>query len=199
MNLGLTTSFIIAGILLLSILSMNRNISQSSQELTMRQVTQMHTGTVSQILEKDIPNIGYQQNGTISSPITDADSDFIQFKSDIDNDGSVETIEWKFTDTDVNSSNPNDKVLIRRVDGKESKFKTGITKFEITYLNKDRSEISPSLLSNLLGGAQTERDKIRFIEINFTVESKEKIGRPGNADYTKSTWEKQYTPQNLRL
>lgn len=199
MNLGLTTSFIIAGILLLSILSMNRNISQSSQELTMRQVTQMHTGTVSQILEKDIPNIGYQQNGTISSPITDADSDFIQFKSDIDNDGSVETIEWKFTDTDVSSSNPNDKVLIRRVDGKESKFKTGITKFEITYLNKDRSEISPSLLSNLLGGAQAERDKIRFIEINFTVESKEKIGRPGNADYTKSTWEKQYTPQNLRL
>lgn len=199
MNLGLTTSFIIAGILLLSILSMNRNISQSSQELTMRQVTQMHTGTVSQILEKDIPNIGYQQSGTISSPITDAKNDFIQFKSDIDNDGTVETIEWEFTDTDISSPNPDDKVLVRRVGGDVSEFKTGITNFEITYLDEDRNEISISLLSELLGGAQSERDKIRFIEISFTVESKEKIGRVGNADYTKSTWEKQFTPQNLRL
>lgn len=199
MNLGLTTSFIIAGILLLSILSMNRNISQSSQELTMRQVTQLHTGTVSQILEKDIPNIGYQQNGTITSPITDAESDFIQFKSDIDNNGSVETIEWEFTDTDVSGPNPNDKVLIRRVNGTESEFKTGLTNFEITYLDQDRNEINTNLLSELLGGAQSERDKIRFIEISFSVEGKEKIGRPGNADYTKTTWEKQFTPQNLRL
>lgn len=200
MNLGLTTSFIIAGILLLSILSMNQNISQSSQELTMRNITQLHTGTVAQILEKDIPNIGYQQGGTIASPIKDAQTKLIRFESDIDNDGTTETIEWEFTDEEVvTSANPNDKVLVRSVNGGDSEFKTGITNFEILYLDEHRNEISESLLSSLLGGAQSERDKIRFIEITFTIQSKEQVGRPGKAKYTETTWEKQFTPQNLRF
>jgi hypothetical protein len=200
MNLGLTTSFIIAGILLLSILSMNRNISQSSQELTMRNITQLHTGTVAQILEKDIPNIGYQQGGTIASPIKDAQTNLIRFESDIDNDGTSETIEWEFTDDEVvTSANPNDRILVRRVNGIDSEFKTGITSFEILYRDEDRNQISVSLLSSLLGGAQSERDKIRFIEISFTIQSKEQVGRPGKAEYTESTWEKQFTPQNLRF
>lgn len=200
MNLGLTTSFIIAGILLLSILSMNQNISQSSQELTMRNITQLHTGTVAQMLEKDIPNIGYQQGGTIASPIKDAQTKLIRFESDIDNDGTTETIEWEFTDEEVvTSANPNDKVLVRSVNGGDSEFKTGITNFEILYLDEHRNEISESLLSSLLGGAQSERDKIRFIEITFTIQSKEQVGRPGKAKYTETTWEKQFTPQNLRF
>lgn len=200
MNLGLTTSFIIAGILMLSILSMNQNISQSSQELTMRQVTQMHTSTISQILDKDMSNIGYQQGGTISSAITDAQAHLIQFESDIDNNGSVETIEWEFTDTEISSSpNPNDHILVRRVNGDETEFKMGVIDFEVLYLDENRNKIDIGLLSSLLGGAQDERDKIRFINISFTVESKEQVGRSGNASYTSTNWEKQFAPQNLRF
>lgn len=40
MNIGVVTSTIIAGILLLSILSLNMNISNSSTGITMRQVVQ---------------------------------------------------------------------------------------------------------------------------------------------------------------
>lgn len=202
MNLGLTTSFIIAGLLLLSILTMNINLSQSSTKLTVRQITNKRANTISQILQKDIPNIAYSASGSISSPIKDAGSNYIKFETDIDNDGSVETIEWSFTNTDAsNSQNPDDKVLIRSVDSDQTKFKSGITSFEFTYYDEDRNEISYSAISSLLGGGQAERDKIRFIDVSLTVESTEKVGGANSTDseYIKVYWNNQFSPPNLRL
>ena len=202
MNLGLTTSFIVAGILLLSILSMNNNISQSSTELTMRQITQQRAGVIGEILQKDIPNIGYQQNSTVASPITDAREDLIEFSSDIDNDGTVETVTWSFTSTDVSTTpNPDDKVLTRTVSGDLTEFKNGVTNFDITYYDGNRNQINYNLISSLLGGGQSERDNIRYIEIRFTIESPEQVGGAGSSDpyYIETVWAKQFTPINLRL
>ncbi|TYP95661.1 hypothetical protein LX73_0976 [Fodinibius salinus] len=202
MNLGLTTSFIIAGLLLISILTMNINLSQSSTKLTVRQITNQKTNTVSKILQKDIGNIGYSSSGSISSSIKDAQSDYIKFETDIDNNGSVETIEWTFTSTDAsNTQNPDDKVLIRSVDGNQTKIKSGITRFELTYYDKDRNEISYSAIASLLGGGQAERDKIRYIDVSLTVESTEKVGGANSTDseYIKVYWNNQFSPPNLRL
>lgn len=192
MNLGLTTSFIVAGILLLSILTMNMNLSQSSTQLTMRQITETRSNTINEILGKDIPNIGYKEMGAISSPIKDAQESKIEFEGDIDNDGSEETVIW-----DYDSS---DNTLTRNVGGTETTFKN-IANFEIVYYDSNRNPISPSLISTLLGGAQSERDKIRFIDISYTLQSKEKVGGLGssNPKYIEVTWQKQFTPLNLRL
>lgn len=202
MNLGLTTSFVVGGILLLSILSMNMNLSQSSTELTMRQITQQRVNTIAEILQKDIPNIAYKKNGTVSSPIKDAQAELIEFESDIDNDGTVETITWEFTDTAVSSSqNPNDKILVRTVDGSTTEIKSGVTEFNLTYRDQNRQKIDINLLSSLLGGAQAERDKIRYITVDFTLGSPEKVGGAGNSDphFIYTRWEKQFTPMNLRF
>lgn len=192
MNLGLTTSFIIAGILLLSILSMNMNLSQSSTQLTMRQITETRSNTINEILGKDIPNIGYKEMGAISSPIKDAQEGKIEFEGDIDNDGSEETVIW-----DYNSS---DNTLTRDVGGTETTFKN-VSDFQIEYFDNNKNPISPSLISTLLGGAQAERDKIRFIDISYTLQSKEKVGGLGssNPEYIEVTWQKQFTPLNLRF
>ena len=202
MNIGLTTSFIVAGVLMISILGMNLSLSISSTKLTMEQITKQRANTISEILNKDIPNIGSDVNQHIDSPIKDAQTTKIEFQSNIDNTGSVETIVWEFTDTDVSgTSNPDDKILVRKVDGDVTEFKSGVTDFDITYLDIDRDPISTNLLSSLLGGNQSERDKIRYVEISFTVESEEQVGGAGNfeAEYTEINWRKQYTPMNLRL
>lgn len=196
MNLGLTTSFIVAGILILSILSMNSNISHSSTELTMRQVTQQRAGTIAEILQKDISNIGSDVNSGIPSPITIAQTNVIEFESNIDNSGSSETISWEFTDTDASGSkNPNDKILIRKVDGHTAEFRSGVTSFDLRYLNKDRIVMSTPI------ALQEDRDKIRYIEISFTVQSKEPIGGAGTKElrYIETSWTKQFTPINLTL
>lgn len=192
MNLGLTTSFIVAGILLLSILTMNMNLSQSSTKLTMRQITETKANTINQILEKDIPNIGYKVVGAISSPIKDAQEGKIEFQGDIDNDGSEETVIWRY--------NSSDNTLARNVGGTATTFKN-VTDFEIEYFNSNRNQISFNLISELLGGTQSERDKIRFIDISYTLQSKEKVGGLGSSDpqYIETTWNKQFTPLNIRL
>lgn len=190
MNLGLTTSFIIAGILLLSILSMNMNLSQSSTQLTIKQVTQRKANTVAEIMQKDIPNIGYKQGGTISSPITDARDQLLTFEGDIDNDGSSDTITWKYTSSDG---------LVRVFNGDETDFNVNVTDFEFNYLDSDRNEIQISYLSKLLGNDQNKRDQIRYISVELTLQSEEKIGGLGNSNsqYVTTSWEKQFTPINL--
>lgn len=207
MNLGLTTSFIIAGLLLLSILTMNINLSQSSTKLTVRQITNRQANTVSQILQKDIPNIAnnaknaFTTTGSISSPIKDARSNYIEFETDIDNNGSVETVKWSFTDTDAsNTQNPDDKVLVRSVDGDQTEFKSGITNFKLKYYDEDRNEISYSSISSLLGGTQSERDNIRYIDVSLKVESTEKVGGANStdSDYIEVVWNNQFSPPNLR-
>lgn len=200
MNIGLTTSFIVAGILLLSILSMNANISQSSSSLTMRQITKLRSGTLAEMLQKDISNIGSDINSRISSPILDAENHEIVFQSNIDNSGSVETISWKWTNMDAtNTKNPNDRILVRSVDGNETKFKNGVTNFEIIYRDENRNKIDIGLLSSLLGGRQSQRDKIRYIEISFTMESDEQVGEAKNLHYLETIWKEQFTPINLQL
>jgi hypothetical protein len=193
MNLGLTTSFIVAGILLLSILSMNMNLSQSSTQLTMRQITETKSNTINEILGKDIPNIGYKEIGALPYPIKDAQEGKIKFEGDIDNDGSEETVIWEY--------NGSDNTLTRDVvGGTETTFKN-VSNFEIEYLDSNRNTISPSLISTLLGGTKAERDKIRFIDISYTLQSQEKVGGLGssNPEYIEVTWQKQFTPLNLRF
>jgi len=81
MNSGIIASFVIGGLLLLSILFMNMNVSRSSSELTMRQMTQINVSAVSEILTYDMDKIGYDRFGKINNPITFADSNKIVFKS----------------------------------------------------------------------------------------------------------------------
>ena len=201
MNVGLTTSFIIAGILMLSILSMNTSISHSSTELTLDQITQRKANTISEILKHDISNIGYKENDAIDHSIKDAKEDKIEFESDIDRDGTVETITWHYTTTASNSKNPNDYVLVRDVDGQQTTFKSGVTDFEFIYLDKNRNEISQNLISSLLDDNQSERDKIRYIKVNYTVQSESPTGGANNIkkDYPETTTQLQFTPINLRL
>jgi hypothetical protein len=172
---------------------MNMNLSQSSTQITMRQITETRSNTINEILGKDIPNIGYKEMGAISSPIKDAQESKIKFEGDIDNDGGTpETVIWEY--------NSSDNTLTRDVGGTETTFKN-VSNFEIEYFDSDKNKISPSLISELLGGAQSERDKIRFIDISYTMQSKEKVGGLGssNPEYIEVTWQKQFTPINLRL
>lgn len=195
MNAGIVTSFVVAGILLLAILAMNLNISRSSTGLTMRQITQENVETVSDFFNYDFPKIGYAQLSTIPDAITLAESNRIVYKSDIDNSGSQETVEWVF-DTDAavtKGTNPDDYVLKRIVDGSVSSFSFGVTQFNLTYLDSNLNIIPTPI------GSQSDRNDIRHIKINLTVSSREKLGEvgPGAGAYLQSPWERMYTPKNL--
>jgi|GEM_PF-398370 len=59
MNVAMVTSYIIAGMILISILMMNLRMSTSGAELTLTQITREYVRNVTDMLNEDIPNIGY--------------------------------------------------------------------------------------------------------------------------------------------
>lgn len=206
MNLGLITSYIIAGMLMLAIVTMNINLSTSSSELTITQIQKQHVQTVTDMLTYDIPKIGFAQNGKVTtyeeSPgnfyemIEVADSDRIVFNSDIDNNNSIDEITWHLTTNEVSSTNnPNDFILVRSQNGVDTEITLGVTKFVINYYDEYGAN-----KVNKLSTPVADPTQIRQIDIELVIESKEKIRYTVNSDgrYVASAWEKRFTPRNLQ-
>jgi len=204
MNFGIITSYVIAGILLISLLTMNSRLSRSTGELTLSQNTREHTSTIGEMITYDIPKIGYDIKQKLSDPILRADSNLIEFEGNIDNTGDVERVLWEFTNTGVSDTeNPNDRVLRRKVKSKstgtvvtQTRIDLGVTRFEIRYYDKygeDQAQPLPTPVSS------SDLDKIKQIEIQLVVESDEELYGfwSGENKYVKSAWEKRFSPRNL--
>jgi hypothetical protein len=201
MNTAYITSFVIGGMVLLSILTLNFSISQNSTELALQRNMKQHVNTVADMVSHDFAKIGYNWMGKISNPIQSADSNKIVFMSNIDNDSSndAEKVTWTFGNSSLSStSNPNDYVLTRLiVQGSTTISNTditlGVTKFNLKYYDTVGSTTPmPTPVAN--------PEDIRQIEIEVVLQSKDKFkttsGSPGR--YITSTWHKRFSPINIQ-
>lgn len=217
MNLGLVTSFIIGGMLMLSIIVMNINLSTSSADLTLTQVNKQHVQTITDMITYDIPKIGFAQNGKVSKyndPSTGsafqlievADTNRIVFNSDIDNDGEIDEITWELTTEKVYDSQPdlNQNVykLVRKQNAPSyseitTEISTGVTKFVINYYDEYGDDKADRMSTPVTG---SNLEDIKQIDIQLVIQSKEKIRYSVGSDgrYVTSAWEKRYTPRNLQ-
>ncbi|MDX1586278.1 MAG: hypothetical protein R3222_06020 [Balneolaceae bacterium] len=214
MNLGLITSYIIAGMLMLAIVTMNINLSTSSSDLTLSQITKQHVQTVTDMLTYDIPKIGFAQNGKVTKynnpdtgsnykMITIADSDRLRFYSDVDNNGQIDEVTWEFKTSEpvTTTNNPNDFKLVRTQRNmatnvsETTEITLGVTEFVINYYDEYGDN-----KTNKLSTPVANPDNIKQIDIELVMESKEKIRYSVNSDgrYVASAWEKRYTPRNLQ-
>lgn len=197
MNIGIITSTIVAGILILILAVTNLNIQSSAQELVISQMKQVQTTAVSDIISNDFPKIGYASIGDIDSAITSANSTSITFYSNLDNSGdnSIEKVTWEFLTTEIaTTDNPNDKVLRRSVNGDVTDIEIGVVDFEIRYYSSFGSTtpmVTPISSANLA--------TIRQIEVEVTLQSSENISSINNntPTYVQNTWVKRFTPRNL--
>lgn len=206
MNIGLVTSYIIAGILLLSILVMNLSVSNSSIEITLRQTNQQKLSSTSDMFSHDIQKMGYNRNNRTSPILLEADGKKIRFNSNIynDMDESVETITWEFTNTEVTGTeNPNDYVLMRTVRDsdtgtiiEETPIRLGVTEFNISYYDEYGEPISDSLSTPVPSG---DLSNIKQVYVKINVESAERSFAIGGDEgrYVRSVWEKRFSPPNL--
>lgn len=199
MNFGLITSYIIAGILMIAIITMNNSVSNSASELSMNQMGREKLASISGMIANDIQKIGYSRTGKTSTKINGADSSSIQFYSNIDNNpgNSVELVTWVWTNNPVSSTpNPNDYILERIVDGQRTQIKLGVTDFKISYYDEYGEGIKDSLSTPL---PSSQYDKVRQLYIRVKIESPEKIYQGVNSEgrYMPSVWEKRFSPPNL--
>lgn len=213
MNLGMVTSYIIAGLLLLGIAMMNISVQTSSTELAISQITRSHMASVTDLINEDFPNMGYDVNQTTLDTqgailICKLPYRISFYRNIYDNpDSTAKKIEWRFLKDDPipGARNEDHRELVRTVSDPDtgeiidkSEIRLGITRFELRYFDEVGKPKSESLTS---GGGCSDITNVKQVHVELEVQSHEKIYHRASSDgrYIRSVWDKRFTPPNLNL
>ncbi len=201
-TVGIVTSFIVGGLLMVALMNLNTRIMQNSADVTASQMVKQKVETVKDFVEFDFRKIGYVEGGKLAynNKILKAEPDKITFNTDLEQDGVADNLSWHFdTSTPVTETeNPNDYLLTRTYAGSTIEIKQGVTKFSLKYYTRDGIQITTP------DDTDSSLDSLKHIEkirISLICESSQSIARNQATDqstYAKSFWEKTITPWNLK-
>lgn len=201
MNIGITTSFVVGGLLLLSILQMTFTVGSNATETTLQLMAKENIRTISQTLNNDFSRMGYIQAGnSITGDVINnsSNSTKIIFQADIDNSTpGAETITWEFlnsTSGEYSSSpNPNDYQLKRTgpvSSGNVDDTIYPVVDFKLTYFDRNGNDITSS----------GNKENVRKIKVEVLTESPDAIStKNGTKRYGRSHWSRTITPPSLQF
>ncbi len=185
-TLDLIVAAAIGGLLMLTILTLNANLTDTTYQSGQDIVVQSAVIDLAQRLEYDLRKAGYHAK---SPKITHADSASLTFKADVANSGSVDTIAYTIGPASALTAtpNPNDFFLLRSRNGSgPDTLYYGLTYFALSYYDSTGALLpSPVSASNL--------PLIKGIYVQATVEAAVKY----DSSYAKSYWEDAIFPKNL--
>lgn len=191
MNMGIVTSFIVGGLLLLAMLQFNNRVLQNSTEVTMSINQKNHISNIRRVLSQDFNSMGFGNGSTIT---TFNPPHFIKFSADAYGKGNAQII-WQFQpNTQVNStSNPDDRIL-RRTGQVNSSGTSAQTTFHVV-------DFSITGYSDVRGENETsDINQLKSLLVKIVYESPESISfRSDTTYYSRAVWRKHFVPNNLQL
>ncbi len=208
MNMGIITSYIVGGFLLLSILALNLQVFQNTSTATMDTATKNNIDIASDLITNDFQKVGNYYGPDHEVFATIEENEFV-FWSGVyeDPDGYWQTnntkVTWEADPTNkvTTTTNPNDYYLVRtarRYGSNGSIEKTNTTRipvtyFKVEYLNGEGNPV-PSTATNI------EKSLIRTIKVKIACESPEPLKINPNAPdfYSPIIWQKTFYPENLQ-
>ena len=162
-------SIIIGGIILTILLRLTDSAAEKTYNYGGELSLQQALVTVAQIIEHDFRKMGYcaipDSFPDASKAIIYADSSSIKFYSDINNNGSMDSIRYYLGSTSelAGTPNPRDRMLYRVVNNEVAKTSNvGVTQFYLTYFDEYGDSIPLPITTPRL---------IRSFEINVQVEN----------------------------
>ncbi|MFD2532490.1 hypothetical protein [Gracilimonas halophila] len=192
MHYSLITTFLIGGLMLLSLLAFNISLSTTTQETTLSAINQFSSDDIAQVLSNDFKRIGFNDDNedqTFEEPVL-ATSDDTEIEFTINTTGS--TIRWYADSTSSvpSTTNPDDFYLYREEDGTITSY-FPVVFFEIKYLFYDNAS------RQWIETPDPENAK-RF-EVEFMLESGESIRQKEitGAEYHRTAWKRTFTPHNI--
>lgn len=214
MNLSMVTSFIIAGMIMLGIVMVNINMSNSTAELTVAQITRSHVSSITDMINDDFSNMGYDVNQTtqetMGAILNCKLANRISFYRNIHDDSTVtpKLIEWEFKKTEdiPGTSNDDHRPLVRTVyndDGSildQTDILLGVTRFELLYFDETNYGKPKSEGTSVATGC-SDISNVKQIHVELELQSAEKMYKRSTGDgrYVSSVWDKRFTPINLNL
>lgn len=166
--LDIIGSIFIGGIIMLSLFRVNSSSTENLYRGTGNLVAQTNLATIVQILETDFRKIGYcanwKQIPVPTSAILFADSSSLRYLTDVDKNGSVDTMYYYFdAATDIpGTTNPRDRFLYRVVNSETPVgVNLGVTQFKMEFFNA---------LGTKLNFPISDPREIYTMQIDITVE-----------------------------
>lgn len=199
MNAGIVTSFVVGGLLMIAILTLNVRMSEFTNSSTMDIITKDKMETITALLSNDFNKIAQDLPGNVK-PFVTMDSDRIKFRADtyFDDNRPFSMITWDFKTNKgySESTNPNDYVLTRddNLPGKSGNNDQEflVTYFEISYLDKNGNPVT---------GLPANQGLIRQIHVQIICESEEPVTKKSDGEdvYSRVMWSKTFYPENLQF
>jgi hypothetical protein len=191
--LDILGSTIIGGLLMMSLVRINGSAVENNYTGNGELIAQQNLATVVQILEYDFRKIGYcadwQQIPVPSQSIQLADSNRIQFLTDVDSDGNVDSLLYYLGPTsELNQTpNPRDRFLYRVVnDETPVGVNLGVTQFQMTFYD---------VMGNKINFPIATPGEISTMQIDLAVEDVAAY----NEQYSKAFWRQiRLAARNLR-
>ncbi len=196
MNIGILTSYVVGGLMLLSILYFTNSTFSSTAETTTSSSTQSKLDNIVTILENDFARIGYNVSNPDLTPFFISLSDSsVEFRGDIyeDDSESADEVTWEFTNSDYTAStNPSDRILRRTWNKTPANpaaadvFQFSATHFELEFLDANGSSTSTS-------------GDIVQVRVQLIVESSEPYVKASSTQpdrYYRSAWQRKIIINN---
>ena len=191
--LDILGALVIGGLMLTILFRLNDKAITNNFEYGGEVIVQKNLVEVVELLEYDFRKIGYcadwEQLPDPSRAILSADSNSIDFLTDVDNDGIVDTLHYYLGDTSELSGTPNenDRLLYRVVNSDPPLGSNmGITGFEFIYFNALGDTISYPI---------TDTGVINTMQIDIRIE--DTVGY--NLNYSSIFWRQiRISNRNLR-
>jgi len=147
--LDIIGSTVIGGILMMNLFQINNAAVENSYTGTGELIAQTNLATIVQILEFDVRKIGYcadwEQIPIPTQAIISADSTGIDYLTDVDSDGIVDTMHYYLGPTSelLSTPNPRDRILYRVVNSEVPVgVNLGVTQFNLTFFDVIGNPIS---------------------------------------------------------
>ena len=183
---------ILTGILMVTILTMNANLSSETYRSVSTVSVQTEAMQLARIMEFDFYKIGYD----VSKPaISLADSSRVIFKANLKNIvGGSDVVEYTLGAVNSSSTNPSDKTLSRYENSARVFISFSVTRFKLQYYDARDAMLASTPLSAAL------RDSVRSIKIILSMESPEPYTSAYHVDstYSGAYYEKVIYPRNLQ-
>ena len=187
--LDILGSMLIGGTLLMIMFRLNNAAVENSYNNSEDLILQENLTNVVGILESDLRRMGYCQDWS-NLP---ADSSHIKFLADIDNNGSVDTVDYYVGPTSelTQTPNPNDRYLYRVAGGTADPItKFDVVEFNLLYFNT---------FGDTLSSPVSVPSQIASIQVNIRIENAEAYKSNGNDHYVTAFWRQiKLTARNLR-
>ncbi|MFH1008459.1 MAG: hypothetical protein V1800_13315 [Candidatus Latescibacterota bacterium] len=190
-NMDLIGSFIIGGTLILTILTLNATLADSSYQNTLDLIVQQNMTALGRIIQDDFSKMGFG----VFDPATVlllADSTHITFQTDLDQDGQADTLRYYISEPAAATStlNPDDRLLYRVVNSEPVQGDSwGVTEFALRYLD--------------IGGLETgDLGSVRAVEVSLMLKGADPYGRitvegVEKDRYSQAVWETTFWPRSL--